>query len=155
MKALPIAASAALLLTTGPAMPQSVAPPAIANLRCSDIAKADPAYQAALVYYAAGYRDGVDYTMALNSTAANQASSAISAMATTPIASTPASSSDLASMAETSNAGSSTASSAQSSNSTSTLGGLTLQAQDVIAACKSAPDALVTDIIANRGGGTG
>ena len=161
MKALPIAASAALLLlAVGPAIPQSVQAPAISTLRCSDIASADAAYQAALVYYAAGYRDGADYAMALNSTTANQASSALSAMASNQVASAPASGS---ATATGSGAGSITASSAAaaSTNASSSaaaapiLGGLTLQAQDVITACKSSPNALVTDIVANRGGGTG
>jgi hypothetical protein len=153
MRSAAIATSAALLLfSVGPAMPQSVEAPAIAQLRCSDIVNADPAYQAALVYYAAGYRDGSDYAMALSNTAGTQASSALSAMASDNVASVPAPSSASSSSASTP-AGAARASA--SASATPILGGLTLQAQVVINGCKQSPNALLTDIIANRGGGTG
>jgi hypothetical protein len=151
MRSAAIATSAALLLfSVGPAMPQSVEAPAIAQLRCSDIVNVDPAYQAALVYYAAGYRDGSDYAMALSNTAGTQASSALSAMASDNVASVPAPSSASSSSASTPAGAASTSASA-----TPILGGLTLQAQVVIDGCKQSPNALLTDIIANRGGGTG
>lgn len=158
MKIVSLAAAATLLiLAVGPAVPQSVEQPEISALRCSDLSGADPAYQAALIYYAAGYRDGVDYAMALNSSVGSQASSAISALATIP--STPASGPPPLPGPVASTLGATSAPDSASASSAApagrVLGGLTLRAQDVLEGCATAPDALVTDIIANRGGGTG
>jgi hypothetical protein len=160
----PVLAAAFITLqafSVGPTTAQSVQPPAIAALRCSDIANADPAYQAALVYYAAGYRDGLDYAMALNTSVSTQTSSALSAMASTPSSAVPAAPSFPGAVAAEGNVASEPPSAASSSAPASrtafpaVLGGLVLQAQPVIDACKQSPNALLTDIIANRGGGTG
>jgi len=134
-------AAALLLLSAAPALSQETLLP-IANVTCGDLAKADPAYQAALVYYAAGYRDGVNYARAAGSEAALAGASSI------PIE-TPS-----APPSEASSSASAPAGTASDSNP-AIIGGLTLQAQEVITACAASPDVLLTEIVSNHGGARG
>jgi len=153
-----VLAAGALLLAAGPAMPQSAQngqPLPIATVTCADIANVPKAYQAALIYYAAGYRDGVDYARSTETTAVNAASQL-------PVEISPSSPSSEASASSAESSAQSSASSAASSSSaasggsgTPIVGGLVLQVQDVIAACTGAPQAFLTDIIADHGGARG
>ena len=144
MRVITASASAAVILLAGmtPALPQESLLP-IAQVTCGDIAKADPAYQAALVYYAAGYRDGVNYARAASSEAALAGASSTSIPIETPSA-PPSESSSSASAAQ-----------ADSGAKSGIVGGLTLQAQEVISACADSPDVLLTEIISNHGGARG
>jgi hypothetical protein len=139
-----VSAAAMLLLSAAPALPQETLLP-IATVTCGDLAKADPAYQAALVYYAAGYRDGVNYARAATSEAALADASSSSIPVVTPSA--PPS--------DASSATSSSASAEGGGTNSATIGGLTLQAQEVITACAASPDVLLTEIISNHGGARG
>jgi hypothetical protein len=138
-----VSAAAMLLLSAAPALPQETLLP-MATVTCGDLAKADPAYQAALVYYAAGYRDGVNYARAATSDAALDASSS-----SIPVVTPSAPPSDASS------ATSSSASAEGTGTNSATIGGLTLQAQEVITACAASPDVLLTEIISNHGGARG
>jgi hypothetical protein len=135
---------AMLALAVSPAFAQLAQPLPIATVTCRDIAKVQPAYQAAVIYYAAGYRDGLDYGLSVQGvqTAQAQASAAIASPSAPAASSAPPPGATV----DTNNGG---------SNATGVVAGLTLQPQDIITACKAAPDVLLTDIIANHGGATG
>jgi len=146
MRLLEIVLPAALVAAATPAMAQSGLPQPlpIATVTCSEIADVSPAYQAALIYYAAGYRQGVDYGLAVGGTVA--ASSAQPSGAA--VASAPSSSAGSTSSASSNPA-------APAPGSGDVVAGLTLQAQDIVTACRASPAALLTDIIVNHGGATG
>ena len=135
---------AMLALAVSPAFAQLAQPLPIATVTCRDIAKVQPAYQAAVIYYAAGYRDGLDYGLSVQGvqTAQAQASAAIASPSAPAASSAPPPGATV----DTNNGG---------SNATGVVAGLTLQPQDIITACKAAPDVLLTDIIVNHGGATG
>jgi len=135
---------AMLALAASPAFAQLAQPLPIATVTCRDIAKVQPAYQAAVIYYAAGYRDGLDYGLSVQGvqTAQAQASAAIASPSAPAASSAPPPGATV----DTNNGG---------SNATGVVAGLTLQPQDIITACKAAPDVLLTDIIVNHGGATG
>jgi hypothetical protein len=134
------ATSLVALLAVVPALAQSGAGMAgnsqIGSLTCQDISGVSEANQAALIYYAAGYRDGL--ADASNAT------------------------SDTSGGADTSSASNSSSSSASSAETGSDagltngpLGGLALSASDIIAACSSSPTMLLSDVIASNGGAMG
>lgn len=146
--ALAAGSAVALLLIVVSAAAQMSAQLPIASVTCADLSSASAPYQAALVYYAAGYRDGVDYAMTLANTAGVQPpASALASAQTSAIAPLSSGPSAVATA--------SSASAPAPQGSAAVVGGLTLQAADVIKACAQSPNALLTDIIANRGGGRG
>lgn len=161
MRLVPVAISAialGLFAAAGALSQSDSGAPAVAALTCGEIAEAPPAYQAALVYYAAGYRQGLTYERTVASAGPDPSSS----LPVEAIGSAPAGSSELAGdgvsgSSSSAEAAPASASSQASSNAAApnVIAGLTLQAQDIITACSAAPDVLVTDIIANHGGATG
>ena len=134
---------AMLALAVSPAFAQLAQPLPIATVTCRDIAKVQPAYQAAVIYYAAGYRDGLDYGLSVQGV---QTARSSSALPSTDLGSAAPSAPAPGATVDTNNGG---------SNATGVVAGLTLQPQDIITACKAAPDVLLTDIIVNHGGATG
>ena len=130
-----LASSMLVLLPGGPALAQGGedALP-IASLTCADIAKVPATYQAALIYYAAGYRDGLDYARA-SLTVPTQASKL-------PVEIAPPAAS--ASSSEVPPAASASGSAAGKGD---VVAGLTLQSADIVTACAAAPHAFLTDII--------
>jgi hypothetical protein len=156
MRLLPtgVCGAALLLAATPGALAQAGGgAPAIATVTCGDISDVPPDYQAALVYYAAGYREGVNFGLA----AADRAASTASSEPAGPVAAAPSSSEAPGSSPGSSAGLSSSASAAKTSEAGAPkiVGGLTLQAQEIIDACGAAPDVLLTDIISNHGGATG
>ena len=156
---------AMLALAVSPAFAQLAQPLPIATVTCRDIAKVQLAYQAAVIYYAAGYRDGLDYGLSVQGVQTARSSSALpstdlgsaapsapstqaqaSAAIASPSAPAASSAPPPGATVDTNNGG---------SNATGVVAGLTLQPQDIITACKAAPDVLLTDIIVNHGGATG
>ncbi len=135
---------AVLAASAFPALAQTQPLP-IASVTCADLAKAAPAYQAALVFYAAGYRDGVDYANAADSAPTP------SVMPSSDI--TPAAPSSDDGVAEA--AASVSQEMAADKGTGPAIGGLVLQAGDVIKSCDEAPNALLTDIVTNLGGARG
>ena len=117
----------------------------IASVTCDQIAKVPAAYQAALIYYAAGYRDGLDYARA-ELTVPPPASSSIPTEITPSAASTESSSAS----EQSSPSGEPTANA-----DGQVIAGLTLQTEDIVTACAAAPHAFLTDIIADHGGARG
>ena len=138
-----LASSMLVLLPGGPALAQGGedALP-IASLTCADIAKVPATYQAALIYYAAGYRDGLDYARA-SLTVPTQASKL-------PVEIAPPAAS--ASSSEVPPAASASGSAAGKGD---VVAGLTLQSADIVTACAAAPHAFLTDIISDHGGARG
>jgi hypothetical protein len=143
-----LGASALICLAIGPALPQSEQQLPIATVTCGDIAGVPAAYQAALIFYAAGYRDGLDYARAVATTAA-------AAPSTLPANPTISSEAAVASAPEASSADKANSPAETTAGGTKIVGGLVLQVQDVVAACASAPRAFLSDIIANHGGARG
>lgn len=146
-----LASSALIVLAGAPALAQSGddALP-IASLTCADIAKVPATYQAALIYYAAGYRDGLDYARA-SLTVPTQASKLPVEIAP------PAASASSSEVPPAASASGSAASSAEASGSGKgdVVAGLTLQSADIVTACAAAPHAFLTDIISDHGGARG
>ena len=138
-----LASSMLVLLPGGPALAQGGedALP-IASLTCADIAKVPADYQAALIYYAAGYRDGLDYARA-SLTVPTQARKL-------PLEIAPPAAS--ASSSEVPPAASASGSAAGKGD---VVAGLTLQSADIVTACAAAPHAFLTDIISDHGGARG
>jgi hypothetical protein len=159
MRSLPAGtAPIALLLAATTGVPAQAGPgaPAISAVTCGEIADAAPDYQAALVYYAAGYREGRNFGLAeadrVAATEADESAPASANRSETPIPAAPSSSERGVSATA---AASSSAAEHTYAGSPQIVGGLTLQAQEIIAACGAAPDVLLTDIISNHGGATG
>jgi hypothetical protein len=146
-----LASSLLVLLAGGPALAQGGedALP-IASLTCADIAKVPADYQAALIYYAAGYRDGLDYARA-SLTVPTQASKLPVEIAP------PAASASSSEVPPAASASGSAASSAEGDGNGGgeVVAGLTLQSADIVTACAAAPHAFLTDIISDHGGARG
>ena len=115
----------------------------IASVTCGQIAQVPAAYQAALIYYAAGYRDGLDYARAELTTPTATSSSI-------PTEITPS-----APSAESASASEQPSFSAAADSGGKVIAGLTLQTGDIVTACAAAPHAFLTDIIADHGGARG
>jgi hypothetical protein len=134
------ATSFVALLAVVPALAQSGAGMAgnsqIGTLTCQDISGLSEANQAALIYYAAGYRDGL--------------ADASNAGGDTGNTSDASSASDA-----TSSSASSTDTGSGNGSTSGPLGGLALSATDVISACSSSPTMLLSDVIASNGGAMG
>jgi hypothetical protein len=147
-----LASSLLVLLPGGPAVAQGGedALP-IASLTCADIAKVPADYQAALIYYAAGYRDGLDYARA-SLTVPTQASK-LPLEITAPAASS-ASSSEVP-PASSANAAAASSAEGDGNSGGEVVAGLTLQSADIVTACAAAPHAFLTDIISDHGGARG
>ncbi|HVY51039.1 MAG TPA: hypothetical protein VHA07_05700 [Devosia sp.] len=142
-----LAASSALVLTAAlgalPAMAQTASGGAgsIATVTCGDIASLPVAYQAALIYYAAGYGDGL--AAAANGGLATGAASA------------PADAGAAANDASSASGSEASSSAGGGASGGAMIGGLGLQAQAIITACQADASALLTDVIAKNGGSAG
>lgn len=153
MHKLLIGTSSAILLAASaasPAMAQATnttGPGSIANVTCGDIASLPVAYQAALIYYAAGYQDGL--------TASTSGTGGASTSSSGDAAASASASAELGSSAASGEMGSSAASSESTGGSGAMIGGLGLQAQDIVSACASSPTSLLTEVISSNGGSAG
>lgn len=161
-----MAGSALAMLSAGTAFGQSTTATGnsqIGSLTCGDIASLPLANQAALIYYAAGYRDGL-----VDGGGTGPSGNGDAVRNTSEASGTPSSSAmDMSGMS--SSAADSGMSSAEGGSDTSSqsgasdsgapdsglVGGLGLDAQLVVTACTTSADALLTDVIGTSGGTSG
>jgi hypothetical protein len=155
------AGSVLAMLAAGTALGQSTTATGnsqIGSLTCGDIAALPIANQAALIYYAAGYRDGlVDGAGggAMGSGSSTDASGSTTSMSSANDTSGVSSSAADSGMSSAESGSGSTTQSGASGSDNGLVGGLGLDAQLVVTACATSADALLTDVIGTSGGTSG
>jgi hypothetical protein len=140
-------------------MSEGNAASSIGTLTCADIAGLSETDASAIIYYAAGYQDGLrDSDMeAEDGSADSSAAANASADAASPGAASQDAAANAPANAEGDNAavGGVSATPDIPGSGGKMVGGLGLQANTIIGACSSSPDALISDTIADNGGSAG